>query len=100
VTRVHRVVRVPLYTLVVILAVAVVSPVLTLVASVKISDRATTRQIKAVEQQGNDLREEQRVRACSVYGALVAALDESPPQGAAGQNLLKEYRRQYEIRNC
>jgi hypothetical protein len=70
------------------------------VASVKISDRATDRQIGQLQAQADELRAEQRTRACALYGALVRALEEEPPQSEAGRNLLDEYRRQYKIRDC
>lgn len=99
-TRPQRVVRVPLYALLVMVAVAVVSPILTMRAAVTIANRGTERQLSVVQNQAEQLREEQRLRACSVYGALVAALAEDPPRTPSGQALLAEYRHQYEIRTC
>lgn len=93
-------VRVPVYALLVVVAVAVVSPVLAMLASVKIANRATARQLDAVRAQADELREEQRLRACSVYGALIRTLTDDPPRTESGKALLGEYRRQYEIRDC
>lgn len=99
-TRPQHVVRVPLYALLVMVTIAVVSPVVAIFASVAIANRATERQLGVVQDQAAQLREEQRLRACSVYGALVTALADEPPRTKSGQALLDEYRHQYEIRDC
>lgn len=99
-TRPQRVIQLPAYTALVLVATGVLSPILSVVASVQIAEGSTERQVTARDRQSEQLREEQRLRSCSVYGALVAALEESPPTAPAGKALLETYREQFKIRRC
>lgn len=84
-----RLVQIPIYWLIVGVVVMLVSPMLSIIASVQISERRA-------ETQATDLRR----RSCDLYSRILAAYDEDPPQTPTGQNVREAYEVQYRERGC
>ena len=68
--------------------------------SVWLADRNADRQIRQVQEESARLRDEARLRACAVYGALVRELTENPPRTDAGRSTLGVYREQLRLNRC
>lgn len=88
-TQLRREVNVPIYWLLIGLAVMLVSPVLSIIASVQIVERNTARQAEA-----------NRIVACQWLGANLDVYDETPPTSETGRNLRKKWLDLYNIARC
>lgn len=86
-----RSVRVSVYWLAVGLAVMVVSPLLSIVASVQIAERGFQRSVAAQRVQDDLARQEQIQRACVLVGSLLAVYQETPPSTPAGRSVQLAY---------
>lgn len=86
---IRREIHVPIYWLIVGLAVMVVSPILAVVASVKIAER------NAVQ-----LAEQYRLSTCNEYGRLLDIYKETPPATETGRNVRELYVVEYRRRGC
>lgn len=91
-----RYVTLPRYLAAILLAVGVVSPVASGVVSVVLSNRT----LHAAEQRSARARAEQIVITCNTFAALIAATEETPPTTAAGRNVQRAYREQYNALGC
>ena len=80
---------VPVYALVVAIAISVVSPMVSILAAVQIAERRS-------QQQATDLRS----RSCDLYAKILGAYDEDPPATATGRGVREAYERQYQERGC
>lgn len=97
---INRTVQVPAYWLAVGLAATLLSPVLSIVASVRIAegnskeaaDKARTVQLAT--------REEGRLRTCALVGGQVAVYEETPPTTPAGKNAAANWLREYRLNQC
>lgn len=88
--------QVPVYWLIVGVAVMVVSPILSIYASVQINRNTTARLIAAAEQSKVEARNEATIRYCRLIGAQVDVYAEatSPVGRDAYDTWLTEYRLQ------
>jgi hypothetical protein len=99
-TQLRHEVRVPIYWLMVGIAVVFLSPIASIWASVRIAQNNTRRII--AEQQRTQLaaKEEARRVACSFFSASLDAYLETPPTTATGRNLRETYLEFYRLSGC
>jgi hypothetical protein len=99
-SRPQRVVRVPVYALLVGVAVMVVSPLLSILASVQIAERNAERVI--AEQQKTEVaaRAEARRVACVFFALNLDVYDQTPPSMPTGRNLRQTYLEFYRLSGC
>ncbi len=95
-----RVVRVPLYALVVGVAVMLVSPPLAILASVQIAERSAERSIAEQRRTEAAAREQARRVACDFFRLNLDVYDETPPASALGRNLRQTYLEFYRLSGC
>lgn len=93
-SRTVRVIRVPVYWLIVGIAVMVVSPILSIIVSVKINERtlAENEKIKQAAQV------EGLQRACRLIGAQVEVFDEA--ESPVGEKAYKAWIEEYRLSQC
>ena len=84
-----RLVRMPLWWLLVGIATCVLTPVLSIWASVKIA-----------QNNARELAAEYQIRSCSLYSAILDEYDENPPTTETGRGLREAYLLQYRQRHC
>lgn len=95
---------IPVYWVAVAVATVILSPLLSIVASVQIAensyDKARARQEEldaAAQQRQRDLS---RKTACDFFGAYLATFDETPPTTPAGRNLQSKFEDLYLTAEC
>lgn len=88
-TSLRREIRVPIYWLVVGMAVMLVSPILAVAASVHIAENRAER-----------ARAESAQRSCALFSALLDTYDETPPLTPAGRNVRATYLEFYTRNGC
>lgn len=96
----RRVVQIPIYWLAVGLACLVVSPILSIVASVKIAQGNQVRAQAAATLAQAKAREEQRLRTCDLFSGLLDTYIETPPTTLAGRNVQRTYVEFYNKNHC
>lgn len=84
-----RLVHIPLWWVIVGVATCVLTPILSIYASVNIAERS------AVEQ-ANELRS----RSCTLYAKILDAYAAEPPTTDTGQSVRDAYLVQYQERGC
>lgn len=99
-SRVQRVVRVPLYALIVGVALTVVSPPLSILASVQIAERNAEHVIAEQQKTEATARVEARRVACDFFALNLDVYDQTPPSTATGRNLRKTYLEFYRLSGC
>lgn len=95
-----RVVNVPIYWLCVGIVVMLVSPVLSILASVTIANGQRTRAEAAAAKAKTESTEEARVRTCNLFSALLDAYVEQPPTTDTGRKIQQTYLSFYRLNNC
>lgn len=96
----QRVVRIPVYWLVVGLCVMIVTPIFTLLAATTIANNNARRIVAEQERQKQAAQEEARRVACSFFSASLDAFAESPPINKTGKALQENYLDFYRISGC
>jgi len=91
---------IPVYWLIVGLATAILSPLLSIFASVTIAERNAEVQRQRQEQAQAQAQIESRKVVCNWIGTNLDVFDETPPAGAAGKNLRTRYLELYQISQC
>ncbi len=95
-TSMHRVVRVPLYWILVGVAVMFVSPLASIWASVTIAER-NAHQTQKAQAAANEAA---RIRTCGTFTALLDVYVETPPMTPAGKGVQQAYLEQYRALGC
>lgn len=96
----QRVVAVPVYWLVIGIAVAFFSPLASIFAAVKIAENNAAEQAKRQEQAQALARETGRVLACNLFSSILDTYDETPPTTPAGKNQQKTWLVLYRQSRC
>jgi hypothetical protein len=91
---------VPVYWLVVGMAVMILSPLLSIFASVQIAERNAERSFKEQQRAQAAAQAQSRAVACSFFGASLDVYDETPPISATGRNLREKYVDLYTLTGC
>jgi len=102
---------VPAKWLVPAILLVILSPILSVLASVKIAEnnadrqqkRAAAEQIEAAAQAqaaANVAREEARKVTCQLFAAILDGYREEPPSTESGINIQKTWLRLYKLSNC
>lgn len=91
---------VPVYWLIVGMATMILSPPLSIFASVTIAERSAERTRQQQEQAQAQAQLEARKVVCNWISTNLDVFDETPPQGAAGKNLRERYLELYQISQC
>lgn len=99
-SREQRVVRLPLYVLIVCIALTVVSPLLSIFASVQISERNAARVIAEQQKTEAAARVEARRVACDFFALNLDVYDQTPPSTPTGRNLRQTYLEFYQLSGC
>lgn len=94
----RRVVQVPLYWLVVGIAVMVVSPILSITASAQINKRTIASTIAAAEAAKAEARKDGLVRYCRLIGSQIDVYDEATSE--VGKNARANWLREYQLSGC
>jgi hypothetical protein len=100
VTRPRRYVSIPAYTLVVLLLVAVISPLGAFFASVKVAENNARQNQVARDKALAASQEQARLVACGFFAASLDVTDETPPSTAAGIKQREKYLELYNITGC
>lgn len=95
-----RVVRIPLYWVIVGVFLTVASPILSIMASVSIAERNSEQIVAQQQEQQAAVRAETRQVTCAWFAASLDAFDETPPTGPAGKNLRDKYLDFYTYAGC
>jgi len=95
-----RVVRIPLYWVIVGVFLTVASPILSVMASVNIAERNSEQIILQREKQREAARQEARSITCAFLTASLDAYEETPPVTPTGRNLRQKYVDLYEYTGC
>lgn len=98
--RAQRVVRVPVYALIVCVFVMLISPVASVFAAVERSNANARRIVAEQERQRRAASEEARKVACSFFSISLDTYLENPPVGATGRALQANYLEFYRISGC
>jgi Tfp pilus assembly protein PilX len=96
----RREVNVPIYWLVVGLAVMVVSPIFSVIAAVKISANQADHTREEQARAAAVTQAENRQVVCSWLSAYLDTFDETPPASDAGKNLRLKFQDLYRISQC
>lgn len=99
-TPLQRDVHIPIYWLVVGLAVMVVSPVLSIFASVQIANHNRDKAEQAAATASAEAKEEGRLRICGLFGALLDTYVEAPPTTQTGKRVQATYLEFYTLNQC
>ena len=99
-SREQRVVRVPLYGLLVGVLITVASPLLSILASVQIAERNAERTIAEQKRTEAAARTESRRLACSFFALNLDVYDQTPPSTPVGRNLRQTYLEFYQLSEC
>ena len=91
---------IPVYWLIVGMATMVLSPLLSIFASVTIAERNAERTQLRQEQAQAQAQVESRKVVCAWIATNLDVFDETPPTGAAGRNLRVRYLELYRISQC
>lgn len=95
-----RPVQIPIYWLVVGMAVMIVSPLLSIFASVQIAE-GNQRRVIAEQQKAQEAgRAEARVKACELFTALLDQYIETPPPTPIGVGVQSIYLDFYRLNGC
>ena len=98
--RPQRVIRVPVWTVMVMVATMVLSPILSFYASVQIAERNSERIVIEREKAEEAARVESRRIACAFFGSSLDVLKENPPGTEAGKAQQANYVELYRISGC
>lgn len=90
----------PVYWLIVGLATAILSPPLSIFASVTIAERNAEVQRQRQEQAQAQAQIEARKVVCAWIATNLDVFDETPPDRPAGKNLRARYLELYQISQC
>src|SRR5262245_49465657 len=96
----QRVIRVPVYWLVVGLVTMLVTPWLSVFAAVKRADANRHRAEQQAVRAQLEAREEARLRTCGLFQALLDAYVEEPPETATGRRVQATYLDFYNLNSC
>lgn len=96
----RREIRIPIYWLMVGIAVVFVSPIASVWASVQIAERNAERSFKEQQRAQAAAQVQSRAVACSFFGASLDVYDETPPVSATGRNLRAKYVELYTLTGC
>lgn len=96
----RREVRVPIYWLMVGVAVAFISPLASIWASVKIANSNRERAEHVAQLAQTEAREEARLRACGLFTALLDSYVEAPPGTETGRKVQETYLSFYKLNRC
>lgn len=107
----RREITIPIYWLVIGLAVMIVSPILSIFASVQIAQNnaekarhaaveADLRAQRAAQLAAAETREEARLKTCDLFSALLDVYIETPPPTEAGRNVQRTYLEFYKLNRC
>lgn len=99
-TRVVRVIRVPLYTLVVGVAVGLGSPVLSLFAAVSIANNNAAHQLRAQRDSEAAAKQKARKVTCAFFASSLDVYKENPPISPAGKAQAQNYVELYRVSGC
>lgn len=95
-----RPVQIPVYWLVVGMAVMIVSPLLSIFASVQIAE-GNQKQVTAKQQAAQEAgRAEARAKACQLFTALLDQYLETPPPTPTGVGVQSIYLDFYRLNGC
>jgi hypothetical protein len=86
-----RDVHIPIYWLVVGLAVMIVSPLLSIFASVQIANHNRVQAEHAAAAAAVDAKEEARIRTCALFAGLLDSYIEEPPSTKSGKAIRQTY---------
>lgn len=96
----QRVVRVPLYALLIGVLITVASPLLSILASVQIAERNAERIIAEQRRTEAAARAESRRLTCTFFALNLDVYDETPPSTPVGRNLRQTYLDFYRLSEC
>lgn len=107
----RREITIPIYWLVIGLAVMIVSPILSIFASVDIAQQhaeearrasvaADERAQRTAQLAAAETREEARLKTCDLFSALLDVYVETPPLTEAGRNVQRTYLEFYTLNRC
>lgn len=96
----RREVRLPIYWLVVGLAVMLVSPLLSIFASVSIANTNRVQAEHAAALAAEQTRAEGRKKACELFGSQMDVYLEEPPTTDTGRKAQQNWIDLYQINNC
>lgn len=99
-SREQRVVRVPLYWIVVGVLCMVVSPLLSILASVQIAESNAERIVAEQRRTEAAARVESRRLTCAFFALNLDVYDETPPSTPVGRNLRQTYLEFYRLSEC
>jgi hypothetical protein len=91
---------IPVYWLVVGMATMVLSPLLSIFASVTIAENNAEHTRQQQEQAQAQAQVESRKVVCGWIAAYLDTFDETPPTSAAGRNLRARFVELYQISQC
>lgn len=100
VTPARRYVSIPFYWLIVGIAVAVISPIGSFFASIRVAENNAIQQEKARAAQQVASQAEGRRVACGFFAASLDVTDETPPSTAAGRAQREKYLELYQLTGC
>lgn len=95
---IQRVVRIPLGWFLAGIMVAVLSPMLSIVASKEINERTIKTTLAAAEAAKEEARKDGLVRACRLIGAQISVYDEATT--AVGKDARATWLREYQLSGC
>jgi hypothetical protein len=99
-SRPQRVVRVPLYALLIGVLITVASPLLSMLASVQIAERNAERIVAEQRRTEAAARAEARRVACVFFALNLDVYDQTPPSTPTGRNLRQTYLEFYRLSEC
>jgi len=98
--KLRREIRIPIYWLLVGVAVVFISPIASVWASVTIARNNSERIVREQQQAQVEAQAEGRRVACSFFGASLDAYKETPPTTATGRNIQENYLEFYRLSGC
>lgn len=90
-TPLRREINIPIYWLVVGLAAMLVSPLLSIFASVEIANHNRVQAEKAAAAAAKEAKEDARVRTCALFDGLLDSYIEEPPSTKSGKAIRQTY---------
>jgi hypothetical protein len=96
----RRVVNVPVWTIIVGVAMMFGSPVLSVLAAVSISERNAERQLADVEQAKTEATAESKRITCAFFASSMDVYKENPPPTETGRAQYRNYAELYRITGC
>lgn len=92
--------NIPVKWLVPAVLLVVFSPILSIVASVKIAEKNTQDQAQAQVMAEEKAREAARVITCNLFGAILDSYKEEPPITSSGVNVRNTWLEMYRLSRC